>query len=141
MQLHNINPKSFYRWQKTLRDEAAITLLSSEQDIFLELKAPDLPEMTRPFDGCSAMITIRNFCIGKKYRMMVDTKSGAYAAACMCSIVETVKANNLKTYEYLTYVLEEMSKCMQDLNTEVPERLMPWSVELSEYVRRNDTKQ
>lgn len=73
--------------------------------------------------------------------MMVDTRSEAFATACMYSIVETVKANNLKTYEYLTYVLEEMSKCMQDLNTEVPERLMPWSDELPEYVRRKDTKQ
>ena len=38
MKVHNINPKSFYRWQKILRDEAAITLLSFEQDKFLELK-------------------------------------------------------------------------------------------------------
>ena len=59
----NINPKSFYRWQKILRDEAAITLLSPEQDKFLELKSPDLPEMTTPFDGCSAMIRKGNVSI------------------------------------------------------------------------------
>ena len=63
MQLHNINPKSFYRWQKILRHEAATTLLSSEQDKFLELKEPDLPEMTRPFDECSAMIRKGNVSI------------------------------------------------------------------------------
>ena len=94
-----------------------------------------------PLDNNAAERKIRNFCIGKKNWMMVDTRSGAYATACMYSIVETVKANNLKTYEYLTYVLEEMSKCMQDLNTEVPERLMPWSDELPEYVHQKDTKQ
>ncbi len=63
MKVHNINPKSFYRWQKILRDEAAITLLSPEQDKFLELKSPDLPEMTTPFDGCSAMIRKGNVSI------------------------------------------------------------------------------
>ena len=55
----------------------------------------------------------------------------------MYSNVETAKANNMKIYEYLTYVLEEMSKYMKDLNTEVPERLMPWSDELPDHVRKN----
>lgn len=63
MQLHNINPKSFYRWQKILRHEAATTLLSSEQDKFLELKAPDLPGMIKPFDECSVMIRKGNVSI------------------------------------------------------------------------------
>lgn len=90
-----------------------------------------------PLDNNAAERKIRNFCIGKKNWMMVDTKSGAYATACMYSIVETAKANNLKIYEYLTYVLEDMSKYMKDLNTEVPERLMPWSSELPDHVRKN----
>lgn len=90
-----------------------------------------------PLDNNAAERKIRNFCIGKKNWMMVDTKSGARASACMYSIVETVKANNLKTYDYLTYVLTEMIKNMHGLNTEVPERLMPWSDELPDHVRRN----
>ena len=54
----------------------------------------------------------------------------------MYSIVETVKANNLKRYDYLTYVMKVMIKNMKDLNTEIPERLMPWSDELPDHVRR-----
>lgn len=73
----------------------------------------------------------------KKNWMMVDTKSGAYVTAYMYSIVETAKANNLKIYEYLTYVLEETSKCMKEMNTEIPERLMPWSDELLDHVPKN----
>ena len=72
MQLHNINPKSFYRWQKILRHEAATTLLSSEQDKFLELKAPDLPEMIKPFDECSAMIRKGNVSIENNDSITVE---------------------------------------------------------------------
>ncbi len=41
---------------------------------------------------------------------MIDTKSGAEASAAIYSIVETAKANNLKIYDYLTYLLTELSK-------------------------------
>ena len=67
---------------------------------------------------------------------MIDTKSGAEASAGIYSIVETAKMNNLKIYDYLAYLLTELSKTMQDLNTEIPERLLPWSKELPDHVRK-----
>ena len=67
---------------------------------------------------------------------MIDRKSSAEASAAIYSIVETAKATNLKIYDYLTYLLTELSKNLQDLNTEVPERLLPWSSELPSNVRK-----
>lgn len=90
-----------------------------------------------PLDNNAAERKIRNFTIGRKNWVMVDTKSGAKASAVMYSIVETAKANNLKVYEYLTYVLTELSKIIEYPNTEVPERLLPWSEELPENVRKS----
>ena len=90
-----------------------------------------------PLDNNAAERKIRNFTIGRKNWVMVDTKSGAKASAVMYSIVETAKANNLKVYEYLTYVLTELSKIIEYPNTEVPERLLPWSDELPENVRKS----
>ena len=90
-----------------------------------------------PLDNNAAERKIRNFTIGRKNWVMVDTKSGAEASAVMYSIVETAKANNLKVYEYLTYVLTELSKIIEYPNTEVPERLLPWSDELPENVRKS----
>lgn len=90
-----------------------------------------------PLDNNAAERKIRNFTIGRKNWVMVDTKSGAEASAVMYSIVETAKANNLKVYEYLTYVLTELSKSIEYPNTEVPERLLPWSDELPENVRKS----
>ena len=89
-----------------------------------------------PIDNNEAERKIRGFTIGRKNWVMIDTKSGAEASAAIYSIVETAKANNLKIYDYLTYLLTELSKNLQDLNTEVPERLLPWSSELPSNVRK-----
>ena len=83
-----------------------------------------------PLDNNPAEQKIRNFTIGRKNWVMVDTKSGAEASAAMYSIVETAKANNLKMYDYLVYLLTELSKIIHDFSTEVPEKLLTWSCEL-----------
>ena len=89
-----------------------------------------------PLDNNEAERKIRGFTIGRKNWVMIDTKSGAEASAGIYSIVETAKMNNLKIYDYLAYLLTELSKTMQDLNTEIPERLLPWSEELPDHVRK-----
>ena len=48
------------------------------------------------------------------------------------SLVETVKANNLKPYDYFSYVLTEMPKIPKDLRASQVERFMPWSPEIPE---------
>ena len=83
-----------------------------------------------PLDNNAAEQKIRNFTIGRKNWVMIDTKSGAEASAVMYSIVETAKANNLKMYDYLVYLLTELSKIIHDFSTEVPDRLLPWSSEI-----------
>ena len=65
---------------------------------------------------------------------MIDTLRGADASAVIYSITETAKANNLKIYDYLVYVLTELSKCIQDFNTEIPERLYPWSEDFPKHL-------
>ena len=54
-----------------------------------------------------------------------------------CGGVEE-NASNIVVYNYLTYLLTKLSKTMQDLNTEIPERLFPWSKELPDHVRKPD---
>lgn len=39
---------------------------------------------------------------------------------------ETVKANNLKPYEYFEYLLREIPKHMDDTNRAFPDALVPW---------------
>ena len=58
---------------------------------------------------------------------MIDTIKGAEASAIIYSIVETAKANNLRTYDYLELLLTEIPNHMDDKNFDYFENLMPWS--------------
>ena len=62
-----------------------------------------------PMDNNAAERAIKNFCIGRKNWLIIDTIRGAQSSAIIYSIAETAKANNLKPYEYFEYLLEEIS--------------------------------
>ena len=67
---------------------------------------------------------------------MSDTLSGAKASAMIYSLAETTKANNLKSYEYFKYLLEEIPVHMDDKNTDFAEKLLPWAPELPKQIRK-----
>ena len=56
-------------------------------------------------DNNTAERAIRPFTLGRKNWVNVDSIRGAEASAVMYSLVETAKANGLRVYEYLEYVL------------------------------------
>lgn len=89
-----------------------------------------------PLDNNAAERAIRGFCIGKKNWEMIDTMHGATASAMLYSLVETSKANNLKIYEYLKYLLSEIPKHVDQTDTDFIENLLPWSENLPEECRK-----
>ena len=73
-----------------------------------------------PIDNNASERAIRGFCIGKKNWQMIDTIHGAKSSAIIYSIVETAKANNLKPFDYVQYLLEEIPKHMNDKDCSFP---------------------
>ena len=67
---------------------------------------------------------------------MIDTVKGADASACIYSIIETGRANNLKLYDYINYLLEELPKCISGFDVSIPDRLLPWSDEFPDSLRK-----
>ena len=61
---------------------------------------------------------------------MIDTIHGAKSSAIIYSIVETAKANNLKPFDYVQHLLEEIPKHMNDKDCSFLEDLLPWSEKL-----------
>ena len=61
---------------------------------------------------------------------MIDTIHGSNSSAIIYSIVETAKANNLKPFDYVQYLLEEISKHMEDKECSFLEDFLPWSENL-----------
>ena len=89
-----------------------------------------------PIDNNASERAIRGFCIGKKNWQMIDTIHGAKSSAIIYSIVETAKANNLKPFDYVQYLLEEIPKHMNDKDCSFLEDLLPWSEKLPERIRK-----
>ena len=61
---------------------------------------------------------------------MIDTINGAKTSAIIYSIMETAKANNLKPFDYVQYLLEEIPKHMADGDYSFLEDILPWSEKL-----------
>jgi len=63
---------------------------------------------------------IRPFTLGRKNWLFSNTPAGAGASAAVYSIIETAKANGLKPFEYLKFLLESLPQGI------APDDCMPW---------------
>ena len=61
---------------------------------------------------------------------MIDTIHGAKSSAIIYSIVESAKANNLKPFNYVQYLLEEIPRHTDEKDCFFLEDLLPWSGKL-----------
>lgn len=78
--------------------------------------------------------SIKGFVISRKNFLFCNTPNGATASAMIYSVIETAKANNLKPFNYLTYLLKTLPNV--DVKDQgVLDLLMPWSLELPESCR------
>jgi transposase len=70
---------------------------------------------------------IRPFAVGRKNWLFADSVKGAKSSAMVYSIVETAKANALRPYEYLLYLLTELPTILtHDPNADLS-HLHPWA--------------
>ncbi len=83
-----------------------------------------------PIDDSASERALRNFTIGGKNWMTINTVRGAQASAIIYSITETARANSLNVYYYIKHLLTELPQLVnKNGNIEQPvlEPLMPWS--------------
>ena len=83
-----------------------------------------------PIDDSASERALRNFTIGRKNWMTINTVRGAQASAIIYSITETARANSLNVYYYIKHLLTELPQLVnKNGNIEQPvlEPLMPWS--------------
>lgn len=86
-----------------------------------------------PIDNSASERALRNFTIGRKNWMTINTIRGAQASSIIYSITETARANSLNVYYYISYLLTELPKLIdKDGNIEQSnlEPHMPWSKSL-----------
>ena len=80
---------------------------------------------------------IRNFVVGRKNWLFCDTEAGARATALYYSLIVTSRSNGLNVFEYVAYVLDNMSQAMNGKRqlcdaemTSLLDKLMPWSSQM-----------
>lgn len=71
---------------------------------------------------------IKDFVIGRSNFLFSNSVLGAQASGSAYSIVVSAKLNNLKPYDYIEYILNQMKG--QKLTDELLEAIMPWSTTL-----------
>ena len=110
--------------------------LNQEQQLRMFLTDGEIP-----IDNSATERAIRPFTVGRANWHLIDTPKGAEASAVVYSLVETAKANNLKPYEYLELLLQEISvhlysgKYDPDDDTYL-EDLLPWAEALPKKCRK-----
>lgn len=91
-----------------------------------------------PLDNNDAERSIRKFCVGKHSWHVISTPEGATSSAKLYSITETAKANGLRPYYYIKYVLEYLLTHKDESASEYLDKIMPWSKDLPDEVRAYD---
>ena len=83
-----------------------------------------------PIDDSASERALRNFTIGRKNWVTINTVRGAQASAVIYSLTETARANNLNVYYYIKHLLTELPRLIDEngsIEQSMPEPFMPWS--------------
>jgi len=71
-------------------------------------------------DNNRAERAIKPFVIGRKNWLFSYTASGAHASAILYSLIETAKANGIIPFDYLNWLLDELSKSSENVDAVLP---------------------
>lgn len=133
--------EAYFAWVKTIDPETVVSentrkglRYSINQEQYLRVF---LDDGNVPIDNSACERAIRPFCVGRNNWHIFDTIHGAKASATVYSIVETAKANHLKVYEYLEYLLTEIPKHMDDSDPSFLDNLLPWSDAIPDVCKKN----
>ena len=85
-------------------------------------------------DNNRAERSIKPFVIGRKNFLFSNTPRGARGSAIIYSIIETAKENQLKPYNYLVYLFEQLPN-IDTGDVAAVDSLLPWSDALPEDCR------
>ena len=109
---------------KSLTGKAISYAINQKENLMRYLESEKL-EMTNN----RAERAIKPFVIGRKNWLFCNTMQGATASARLYSIIETAKSNDLKIYDYLVWLFENIHilSC---------EELLPWSDKIPENIRK-----
>lgn len=128
--------EKFFVWLKTVQTDKSVLTKSEtakgiqyciNQEEYLKLF---LTDGEIPIDDSASERALRNFTIGRKNWMTINTIRGAEASAVIYSITETARANHLNVYYYIKHLLTNIPQMIDEngnIDQSELEKIMPWS--------------
>ena len=110
---------------KSLTGKAVSYAINQKENLMRYLENEKL-EMTNN----RAERAVKPFVIGRKNWLFCNTPGGATASARLYSVIETARANNLKIYDYLVWMFE-------NIHILTTKELLPWSSKIPENIRKS----
>lgn len=128
--------EEYFAWVKEVQADAKVMSKSEtakglkysiNQEKYLKMF---LADGEIPIDNSASERALRNFTIGRKNWVTINTVRGAQASAIIYSITETARANNLNVYYYIKHLLTRLPQMIDtdgNIEESALEALMPWS--------------
>ena len=120
--------EAFFLWAKTEHEKnpvpktifgAALTYALRQREWLMNVFLDGRLELSNN----RAERAVRPFAVGRKNWLFCNTPRGADASAAFYSIVETAKANGLRPFQYLNFLLERLPCGV------LPQQCLPWGAE------------
>ncbi len=142
--LKNTKPilDELYEW---LMIESKRTLPKSKLGVAIKYSIKQWPKLIGfladgrlAVDNNLAERAIKPFVIGRKNFLFSKSPKGATASGICYSIIETAKANNLKPFQYLTYLFEKLPNIDLENQDEL-DALLPWAESIpDEFINKTE---
>lgn len=82
---------------------------------------------------------VKMFVIGRKNWLFANTIKGAEVSCNLYSLLRTAVENNLKPFEYLTYLLDTLRPLNEKDRLSLSNDLLPWSNNILNYIKLKDS--
>ena len=128
--------EEYFAWVKqVLADKTALPKGKAAQGLQYSINQEEylkvfLTDGEVPIDNSASERALRNFTVGRKNWVTINTVRGAQASAIIYSITETARANDLNVYYYIKYLLSGLPSLIDkkgNIEKSMLEPLMPWS--------------
>ena len=79
------------------------------------------------------------FVIGRKNWLFANTIKGAEVTCNLYSLLRTTIENNLKSFEYLIYLLDTLGPLNEKDRLNISNDLLPWANNIPNYIKLKDS--
>lgn len=95
--------------------------------------------MKKELDNNASKRKVKMVVIGRKNLLFANTIKGAEVSCNLYSLLRIAVENNLKPFEYLTYLLDTLEPLNEKDRLSLSDNLLPWSNNIPDYIKLKES--